>query len=98
MQMHHTAVQLRNLMPQANYLTHLSQIMGDMEAAAKNGTNTHYVEDGTYGVDDMDAWRKGNKTCRTARIVTELERLGYSVSYREITPETGLVTVLVISW
>ena len=97
-QMHHNAVKLRSLMPQANYLHHVGLMIADMEAAAKEGKNYVEFEDGTHGVDDMAGWVAGNQTSRASRIAKELARLDYDVRYKHIKPHTDPKLVMIVSW
>ena len=97
-QMHHTAISLRQMMPQADFRQALGLMMADMEAAAKDGKCSITFLDGDYGVDDMAGWIKGRETTRAARIAIELKRLGYSVNYHLNRPHTDPTLTMIVSW
>lgn len=100
MQMHHTAVQLRAMMPQADFRHALGLVMTDMEAAAKAGKSSVIVTNGDHGIDDMEQWVEPDRgeNGRAARIAKELDRLGYSVRYRKVMPHTNLTYQMIVSW
>lgn len=81
--MHHTAIQLRQMMPQARYLDVVGRIMTDMEAAAKDGQRSLTVhQKNDYGLDDVrDYLGPNDATTRVGRCLKEFERLGYGVSF-----------------
>lgn len=82
-QMHHTAIQLRQMMPQARFLDVVGRIMADMETAAKDGRRSLLVgQKNDYGLDDVRQWLgNGDSTTRVGRCIKEFERLGYSVHF-----------------
>lgn len=101
MQMHHTAIELRQMMPQADFRTALGLMMTDMEALAKEGGRVIVFENGTHGVDDLREWSgvDSDTTTRAGRITKELVRLGYAVRYNYVRPDRGpVVHQMVVSW
>lgn len=83
MQMHHTAIDLRQMMPQARFLDVVGRIMADMEAAAKAGKRSLTVyQKNDYGLDDVREYLgPRDRTTRVGRCIGEFERLGYGVSF-----------------
>ncbi len=104
MQMHHTAIELRQIMPQSDFRHALGLMMADMEAAAKSGKGSINFPNGTHGVDDMTAWATtDDQTCRAGRIAAELKRLGYTISYgilhsAPIMPREDYTYQMVVKW
>jgi hypothetical protein len=96
--MHHTAIQLRQMMPQSDFRHALGLFFTDMEAAAKSGENSITFEDGAHGVSDMQRWVDGNDSGRAARICEELKRLGYDVRYKHVRPHTEPTLTMIVSW
>lgn len=83
MQMHHTAIQLRQMMPQARFLDVVGRIMADMEAAAKAGNRSLTVhQENDYGLNDVREYLGDrDTTTRVGRCIREFERLGYGVQF-----------------